>query len=126
MKKIFFFLILLGIAFWMGHAFAGQPGSISDPLVTKSFLEKTYGWQFTVLQPGDKLPLDLGSEVVLRSGQVEVLGTEAGGLADLTEGEDLGNGVLIPVNHYILCPASDGRGIKAMTTAVLLTRGLVR
>lgn len=126
MKKVFLVLAVVALSFLVIRAFAGEPGSVSDPLVTKSFLEKTYGWEVTVLEAGEKLPLDLGSEVVLRSGKAVVSGTASGGLSDLTAGEDLPDDILIPANHYLLSPASDGRGIKAITTSVFLTRGLVR
>lgn len=114
--------------FLMGGAFAGSsdPGSVSDPLVTKSYLESQYGWQVTTLLSGEKLPLNIGSEVVLRSGKAAVIGTKAGGLLDLTLGQDLSNNTLIPASHYLICALSDGRGIKAITTSTFLTRGILR
>lgn len=120
------YVLLLAAFLAAAWGFAGEPGSSSDPLVTKSFLEEAYGWRVTTVPAGEKLVLDLGSEAVLRSGKAVVLGTKAGGLADLTLGEDLPDGVLVPANHYLISASGDGRGVRALSTTVFLTRGLVR
>jgi len=112
--------------FFMSKSFAGEPGSASDPLVTKSFLEESYGWKITTLPAGEKLSLELGSEAVLRSGKAVVIGTKSGGLDDLTLGQDLPDETVVPSYHYIISPSSDGRGMRAVSTVVFLTRGLVR
>ncbi len=126
MKRFLFGLLITATFCFLARVFAGEPGSASDPLVTKSFLEEAYGWRVTTVPAGEKLSLDLGSEAVLRSGKAEVIKAKSGGLADLTEGEDVPGGVLVPANHYLISASSDGRGVKAITTSVFLTRGLVR
>jgi len=126
MKRIIWIGVSLIVAGFLIHAFAEEPGSVSDPLVTKSFLEEAYGWRVTTLPPGEKLTLDLGGEAVLRSGKAVIIGTKSGGLADLTLGQDLPGNIIVPANHYLISASSDGRGVKAISTTVLLTRGLVR
>lgn len=127
MTRSILLLALAGLLlFVMARAFAGDPGSASDPLVTKSFLEESYGWRITTLPAGEKLTLELGSEAVLRSGKAVIVGTKSGGLADLTLGADLPDAKVVPANHYLISASSDGRGMKAVSTSVFLTRGLVR
>lgn len=126
MKKFIWVAIFLAVVGFILHAFAEEPGSVSDPVVTKSFLEEAYGWRVTTLAPGEKLTLDLGNEAVLRSGKAMIVGTKSGGLADLTVGQDLPGSVLVPANHYLVSAASDGRGVKSVGSSVFLTRGLVR
>lgn len=126
MRKFWLGSCFVMMLFFVTGAFAEEPGSSSDPLITKSYLENRYGWQITTLLKGENIGLDLGSEAVLRSGKAIVLGTKGGGLADLTLGQDLPDQTFVIANHYLVCPSSDGRGIKALTTSVFLTRGAVR
>jgi len=126
MTKFILGVSLFILGFLLMKVFAGEPGSASDPMVTKSFLEESYSWKVITLRPGEKFAMELGTEIILRSGKGIVIGTKRGGLSDLTLGSDLPDQTLIPANHYLLSPAADGRGVKALSTAVLLTRGLVR
>jgi|GEM_PF-1153138 len=107
-------------------AFAAEPGSEQDPVITKSYLESFYKWQTVTLKEGQKLILDLSVEVVVLSGEVEAISTEAGGVIDLTKGMELKNKEIILPYHLILSPKSDGRGIKANKDAEILIRGTGR
>lgn len=121
------FFFFCGLVFFVVvKVSAVEPGGASDPLITRSFLEEFYGWKVTKLTPGEEISLDLGGEAVLRSGRAWVAGSPNGGLADLTAGQDLSDGTPVPVNHHLLSPASDGRGIRAESIVVLITRGWAR
>jgi len=75
--------------------------------------------KFTVvnLEPGQFLEGKEGTEIILRAGNASVVaktfddGT-VNGLTDATIGEDLTSGS-VPMNHLLLVPRSDGRGVKA-------------
>lgn len=114
------------LMFAVMKVFAGEPGSASDPMVTKSFLEEFYGWRIVTISPGEKMALELGSEIILRSGKAVVVAGKAAGLDDLTLGRNLEDQMTIMPNHYIVSASSDGRGVKALTNTVFLARGLVR
>ncbi|NDD29538.1 MAG: hypothetical protein EB084_14855 [Proteobacteria bacterium] len=105
---------------------AAEPGSKDDPIVTRSYLETLYSWQVTSLQEGQTVSLDLGVQFVVRSGSAVVVGVGAEGLLDLTAGKELRDGERIPPCHLVLSPASDHRGVRAMSQVVLLTRGFTR
>lgn len=126
MRLFLFTLLTAALLLALAPARAAEPGSRDDPVVTRSYLETLYSWQQTHLQDGQSLSLDLGVMLVLRSGQAAVVGSGAEGLVDLTAGKELKDGERIPANHLILSPASDKRGIKALSPVVLLTRGLNR
>ena len=64
-----------------------------------------------------------GTEFVVRSGQGIIVATSNGGLADLTVGLDLPDGTEAPLNHLLLSPRNDSRGIKFTTNGILLIRG---
>ena len=64
-----------------------------------------------------------GTEFVVRSGQGVIIATEYGGIAALTAGYDLTNGIAVPLNHHLLVPRNDSRGIKFSTNAIVLIKG---
>ncbi|MCL4513726.1 MAG: hypothetical protein M1421_06925 [Candidatus Eremiobacteraeota bacterium] len=119
------FIIVLAVicVFLLGKAFAAQPGSASDPIVTQSYLVQNYSWQLTTLSPGESFPLTLGAEVILRSGEAALSGRRSQGVADLTIGHNLPVGTLIPSNHLLIYPSLRGSRIKAITPTILLTKG---
>jgi len=124
------------------RAQAPEPGTEQDPLVTKSYVEdrlqaladKGYVDQYLTakLQPlnlqvlelpkGKQLVAEAGTEIIVRAGKATVVGSNLGGLADVTVGKDLTKGEA-PLNHLLVVPRSDGRGLKATTDCVVLVRG---
>jgi hypothetical protein len=204
-KKVLTLIILIYI-FVMGQiaqAFAGEPGSSSDPLVTKSFVEKEIGelkteleelisnissnnnsgsvnnptptpsgngsndsnnddimseiellktriselessiadmsddilklealktdsFQVVEVPESTKLYLGGGTELIVRAGTCEAITGEMGGLANLTDGNDLNTGDAVPLNHHLLSSRDDGRGIEAITKLWVLIKGEYR
>ena len=106
---------------------APEPGSPGDPLVTQSWVTKHVN-DLTALNvvevsAGQRLLAGAGAELILRAGQATVIDSELGGLADVTEGEDLRQGVSVPSNHLLIAPRGDGRGMAATTNIIVLVRG---
>ncbi len=64
-----------------------------------------------------------GSEFLVRAGTGVIVATSSGGIADLTIGTDLTDGTQIPLNHHLLCPRNDSRGLKFTTDAIVLIKG---
>lgn len=82
------------------------------------------------LTQGQTVMADACCEVVLVSGMASAVITaaanvEAGnGISDLTDGAVLVNSNLLPLNHYLVIPKSDGRGFTVTSeTATILIRG---
>lgn len=135
------------------QASAPQPGSAQDPLVSQSYVDKLITevrayvdtktqtpsttppsnpstspvanpqLEVVSLAAGQQLTLSAGSELVLRGGKATAVASSSGGLSDLTDGCDLGQGTPIPANHLLLVAKSDGRGIKVTESAIALVRG---
>ncbi len=63
------------------------------------------------------------SELIIRSGEGNIIASSAGGVQDLTDGVDLAGGVKAPNNNLLLVPREDGRGIMANKTMVVMVRG---
>lgn len=134
-------------------ASSAAPGSDQDPLVSKSYVDAALAQlrqeladagsdtpaptpgdepddgteapalQIVVVPAGKRLVGYEGSEFVLRSGNATIIASAAGGIPDLTAGQDLPQGQTAPRNHLLLIPRSDQRGIKASSQLIVMVRG---
>ena len=121
-------LLLTGILFFgIGMAAASgadtTPGSEADPLVSKSYVDGKTSYVPLQLQPGQSLIGDEGTEIILRSGEGTAIDNGANGVSDISGGRDLMSGMKVELNHLLLIPRGDGRGIKVTTEAWVLIRG---
>nr|WP_315023340.1 hypothetical protein [uncultured Aminipila sp.] len=114
-------VMVLGISFAM--AATNQPGSESDPVVTKSYVDSRTSYSPISLTAGQKLIGGEGSEIILRSGEATAIDNGANGVSDLTIGTDLMTGSQVVTNHLLLVPRNDGRGITAVTDIWVMVRG---
>ena len=109
-----------------GYAVFGdtaEPGSGNDPLVSKSYVDAKTGYTPIQLTAGQKMTGGAGTEIILRSGIATAIGNSENGIADLTGGTDLMTGTTVELNHLLLVPRSDGRGITAVTDIWVMVRG---
>lgn len=114
--------VLFGSGVSIGAA-TGEPGSISDPLITESYLEQQLGklqigYTCVSLAKGKQLELAQGTTVILYTGNATVTGT----LLDLTEGTLAAAGSSISSYHVYLVPA-DGSGFTAAGACVVFLCG---
>ncbi len=174
-----FAILFLLVAVVFAQA-AGEPGSSSDPLVTKSYVDQQIaqlsakinssskggssgsissaeieqlktdvgdltkfiidalsdiqdldkrvtvienGFTVISMKKGQTLELGGGSEVILRSGSATAISGESGTLVDVSVGKDLLNGTAVSVQHLVISPKGDGRGLKITSDAWLIVRG---
>ncbi|WP_312702099.1 hypothetical protein [Sedimentibacter sp.] len=75
------------------------------------------------IKDGEKLIGGAGTELILRGGKATIVGSELGGLADVTIGKDFVSGMEAVPNHLMIVPRDDGRGVYADTYAVFMVRG---
>lgn len=125
-----------------------QPGSINDPVVTKSYVDQqisslvkaevakltggattpdsSAGMITVTLKPGEVLIASAGAEIIVRAGKATVYSTDSNGISDLTDGKDVTNGQAVLSNHLMLSPKA-GRGIvadsKAKGSVIVLVSG---
>lgn len=64
-----------------------------------------------------------GTEIILRSGEATAIDNGANGVSDITAGQDLMTGQRVGLNHLLLVPKDDGRGIHALTEVFVMVRG---
>ena len=127
MKKrviLFFAVTCLSIA---AVVYATQPGTEEDPLVTKSYVESVLYPQikFKVVEvpAGKSVLCSAGTEMILRMGSCNIIGTQKGGVSDVTMGYDLVNGTAVQGNHLLIVPLDDGRGVKTSTDCLIMIKG---
>lgn len=130
-----------------------EPGTADDPVVSQSYVDakvnelssqinelkqqiqtgsqgtgtpQTQSAKYQVIGPvpaGKKIIAGESTEIILRGGSATAIGSEYGGVADLIAGTDLQTGTKVPLNHLLLVPRSDGRGISITSEAWVLVRG---
>lgn len=125
--------------------------SENDPIVTLSYLKEIFapqvkdeiraeiatypqpsisvnvGYEVLELSKGQKLTsLDGTVELIVRPGSsaVVVSETEGNGLSDISEMKEVLNGEQVGINHALIIPRADGRGIVVTSEkAYVLVRG---
>lgn len=126
---IFCLAALLVVGAFKVQAGSSEPGSTTDPLVTKSFVEdvlnKKTELKVVELTTGQTLEGKAGAELILRGGKalISIKPGAQGGLSDVTGGKDLNNGATAPLNHLMIVARSDGRGLKAQSKVWVTVRG---
>ncbi|WP_334072172.1 MULTISPECIES: hypothetical protein [Paenibacillus] len=63
------------------------------------------------VKPGKILIASAGAEFIVRSGKAVIYSEDSNGVADLTDGKDVGNGGTVANNHLLSFPRA-GRGIQ--------------
>jgi len=101
------------------------PGSVEDPLVTKSYVDSLLagrgtgggqgtaqgvGTEVVTVNPGEVLLGKAGSQFVLRAGKGIAYSPDANGISDVTDGKDIKNGEPVANNHLLIFPR-EGRGV---------------
>ncbi|NQX47179.1 hypothetical protein HQN87_17750 [Paenibacillus tritici] len=77
------------------------------------------------VKPGQTLIAGAGAEFIVRAGKAVIYSQDANGVADLTDGVDLANGVAAPTNHLLSFPR-DGRGIAVQNGQTMKIVVMVR
>jgi len=125
-KRILSVFCVLGVLFVAG-SYAAQPGTEADPLITKSYVESVIypatRFQVVNVPAGKNVIFSAGTEAILRMGTCSVIGTQKGGLSDVTMGYDLADGIIVQGNHLLVAPLDDGRGLRASTETILMIKG---
>ncbi len=126
--------------------YAASAGSESDPLVSKSYVDDKINQVISMINTGSATEVvdnsssagsytpvyasvgqtvvgGEGTEIILRSGKGTVVISGADGITDATTGGNLTNGKAASLNHLMIVPRADGRGIKVTESAWFLIKG---
>ncbi|MCT4619252.1 MAG: hypothetical protein N4A62_07665 [Marinisporobacter sp.] len=139
---------------YVAIAMGMEPGSEEDPIVTKGYIELRVNqlkyyiderikevagnnntsstqvsaqvpvFEILEVQKGQRVIGGASTEMIIRSGKVSAIASASGGIADLISGQDLKNGEIVPLNHLLLLPRGDGRGVEVlMDQTYILIKG---
>lgn len=147
-KRIIVICVIAAVALGcIGLAFAAEPGSGDDPLISKSYIDDVLlpnvyayidsvvgtnasagvssSFEVVTAGAGKRVIGKAGTEMILRMGSGSIIASARGGLADATMGADLGNGADVPSNHLLIVPLDDGRGVQISSNsdAILMIKG---
>lgn len=75
------------------------------------------------IRAGERLIAGAGTELILRGGKAFVIGSEMGGIANVTAGKDFVSGMEFVANHLMIVPRGDGRGAHTNDYAIFMVRG---
>jgi hypothetical protein len=80
---------------------------------------------FTVLNPqaGQVMTFNAGTEFILRGGRASAVTGPLNGIPDVTAGQDVMNGENIGLNHLMMIPVTDGRGVHFQAESWIMVRG---
>lgn len=119
-----------------------SPGDSSDPLVTLTYITdvllpdvdarierkvnevQSATFKLINVDAGDVIYGEMGTELMVRSGGATIIaGKNGGGIADLTSGSDLAGDTYVSLNHHLLIPRSDSRGLYFVTDSIIMVKG---
>ena len=127
MKRKFIVIVAVICMLLVAVSYAAQPGSEGDPLITKSYIESVLypEIKFKVVEvpAGKSVICSAGTEMILRMGTCRIIGTQKGGVSDVTMGFDLANGTNVQGNHLLIVPLDDGRGVQTQTDCLIMIKG---
>ena len=83
---------------------------------------KSNGFKVVNLKAGETLSLGESAEIILRTGSATVVGGTGGGLSDVTAGKDIPDGGKVELNHLLITPRNDGRGIKVSVNSAVMVK----
>ena len=144
MNRMFLICAILTAVILPVFAFAQEPGSAEDPLVSKSYVDAKIAealaaaalppqTQTPAAAGGAFVPVSLaagqiviggeGTEIILRSGRGAAYHSGADGVVNITDGAELFVGDAVEKNNLIIVPRADGRGVQVFEDSWLLIKG---
>lgn len=75
------------------------------------------------INAGEKIIAGAGTELILRGGKATIIGSELGGLTNVTLGKDFVSGMAAVPNNLMIVPRDDGRGVYTDSYAIFMVRG---
>lgn len=119
-KNFLFIIILVCLLFQVVDLGAQSPGTASDPLVSKSYLDHFFRFRSVVVPVNTEIKPEAGALIIVRSGQLILEGPKGKAIVDLTAGKEIATGSELPLNHLLIVPDSAEYSLKARKLSLLL------
>ncbi|MBP2001792.1 hypothetical protein J2Z69_002848 [Paenibacillus shirakamiensis] len=108
-----------------GNTPAPTPTTPTQPTTPSTGGENSSTVEVVTLRPGQTLIAKAGAEFVVRGGKAVIYSNDSNGVADLTDGKDVTNGLPAITNHLLSFPR-EGRGIQVQSNSSMSLTVLVR
>lgn len=138
--------VVISVTAIVGTVYAAEAGSSSDPLVSKSYVDDKIEQVLEKINSSSSsnnssasasastfTPVNVatgktiiggeGTEIILRSGNAQVVLNGNDTITDATTGQALSEGKALSTNHLTIIPRGDGRGYKVTHNAWFLVKG---
>ena len=119
--RVWSFIGLLSLLFPAAFVQAQTPGTPSDPLVTKSYLDRVFRFQPILVPTGQVVRLQTGALLVLRMGKARI--SSGGGFLDITAGKETASGSLLVTSHLYIAADPGTCAIEALTNCRIVVAG---
>lgn len=107
-KKFIIILFIFSIINCICSASAINPGSASDPLISKSYVDSFLSFRAVELKAGTVVKPNSGGIIVFLSGKIRYVSKTSKELSDLTAGKMVRAGTYLTSNHmYIIIQDAD-------------------
>lgn len=116
-----------------GSGSTGEPTNMSEvydyiddklAAIAENGVTTSEGYQVIEVKKGQKVICEDSTEFIVRSGEMAAIGNTYGdGLTDITAGMDIKDGAVIQLNHLLIVPRSDGRGILVNQYGFIMIKG---
>ena len=94
-----------------------------DELNSSEDVSSPQSLEVVEIKDGERIIAGAGTEIILRGGEAFIIGSELGGLSDVTMGKDFVSGMAAIPNHLMIVPRDDGRGVYTDNYAIFMVRG---
>ncbi|MBF0542871.1 MAG: hypothetical protein HQM08_00485 [Candidatus Riflebacteria bacterium] len=119
------FIALIPVLLFFASILSAQdPGTVGDPLISKSYIDQFFKFRSMVIPGRDKLQLSFGALLILRSGSLQLRCPKGKTLIDLTNGSEVKENSQIPANHLLIVPDSSEYYLEATGLSMILVSGL--
>ena len=100
-----------------------QIDDLSDSTNTPGSGNSSMALEVVEIKTGEKIICGAGTELILRGGEAKIIGSELGGLTNVTMGKDFVSGMAAVPNNLLIVPRDDGRGVYTDSYAIFMVRG---
>ncbi len=99
---------------------AQNPGTASDPLVSKSYVDHFLRFRSVVLKAETRIKAEPGALIIVRSGKVMLESAKDKTAINLTTGKEIKVGTELPLNNLIIIPDSGEYYLNARNLSLLM------
>ncbi|NLM16986.1 MAG: hypothetical protein GX221_04645 [Candidatus Riflebacteria bacterium] len=102
-----------------------SPGSPSDPLVAKSYLDHLTLFRLETFSAGSSLTAPRGGSVIAVSGEIRISFGDSNGVAvDVTAGKRIAEGGILPQNHLVIISSASSCVLTVRANSSIMLKGI--